>query len=380
MEPIRFRPEGEKGLTGRLHELTKSSPLSSKLKLVHAALRQRFDFVDRVAIALFDPDSSYLKNFVSSNEIEKDPLEKYQFPLKDALSLMESLVKGPRVVNDLSVFSTGLHEHTRRIREQGYRASYTIPILIDDAFWGFIFMNSHRRNCLTENVLQDLDLYGHIITATVVQWLQTRTILQNALKSTVDLMRVRNQAAGVHTDRVRHISRWIAEELAATGRYSFDEDWIENLSNFSAIHDVGMMSVPDSILLKPGTLDDQEFALITNHVGKGLEMIDATLSHFGLQSITGIEVLRNIVFYHHEKVDGSGYPLGLQGKDIPIEARIVQVAEIYDALTSARPYRPAYSNREALDLLLKQARKLDEDCLAAFVRCWERIDSPDSLP
>ena len=135
--------------------------LSSRLKLLHSVIRRRFDFVDRIAVALYDSYSHNLKNYVSSNEKE-DPLAGYEFPLPQALSLLESIVKGPRVANDLSVFSAGQHEHTRKIREHGYQASYTIPLIFEDSFCGFIFLNSYQTGCFTETVMEELvELFVH---------------------------------------------------------------------------------------------------------------------------------------------------------------------------------------------------------------------------
>ena len=373
MEPIKFHPADGKEPVGWLEELNKKGPLHSKLRLVHAAMRRRFDFVDRVAVALYDPYSSNLKTFISSYDKES-PLPRYEFPLNQALSLLEAIVKGPRVVNDLSVFSGGLHNHTKKIEEEGFKASYTIPILFDEVFWGFIFINSYQKNCFTDDILRELDVYCHVISSTVVQGISDIRILKNALKTTAELMRSRNPQTGTDTRRVSRISRWIVEELAAAGKCSFDEEAIERLHQFSALHDVGMMAIPDSILLKPERLDRKEFAIMTSHTERGLEMIDTIITNFSLQSMAGIEMLRNIVLYHHEKIDGRGYPHRLKGKQIPIEARIVAVADVYDAMTSERPWREAFSSQEAFDQV-QDMKTLDRDCVAALLRCRTKVES-----
>lgn len=362
MDRINFRLKKE-----GLHLLTRNVPLNSKIKWIHAFIRRRYDFVDRLAVALHDPDFDYLKMFVSSED-ELNPLELYRFPLKDARSLLESIVKGPRVVNDLSVFSKGLNPHTKRILKHGYKASYTVPILFDDAFLGFIFMNSHTPNCFTEKVLEDLDLYCHIIGSTVAQWTGNVKILRNSLNIIVEILHVRSPEEQVQMQRVAQLSRLIAEEMVRSKKLSYDEEMLEQLQQFSALHDVGMVGVPDSIALKPGRLDKNEFALMTVHPEKGLQMIESIISHFGLQSMPGIEMLRNIVLYHHERMNGTGYPSRLRGKKIPIEARIVAVADVYEALTHERPYRPPYSKDNAFDKMLNESQKFDGDCLAALKR------------
>ncbi|MEJ2554600.1 MAG: HD domain-containing phosphohydrolase, partial [Gammaproteobacteria bacterium] len=105
------------------------------------------------------------------------------------------------------------------------------------------------------------------------------------------------------------------------------------------------------------------------HARSGRDVVDAMLNDFGLNSLPYVDVLRNITEFHHEKMDASGYPLGLKGSDIPIEARIIAVADIFDALTSRRPYKHAWSNEEAFTLLHTLAdTKLDGDCIRALTK------------
>jgi HD-GYP domain-containing protein (c-di-GMP phosphodiesterase class II) len=140
------------------------------------------------------------------------------------------------------------------------------------------------------------------------------------------------------------------------------------------MHDVGKIAVPDSILLKPGRLTADEFEVMKTHVARGVEIVDLMCRDFGMRSMPHFGLLRNIVAYHHEAIDGSGYPHGLKGEDIPIEARIAAVADVFDALTSKRPYKEAWSNQRAFDLLKAEAgTKFDPDCVAALVSREEQV-------
>jgi HD-GYP domain-containing protein (c-di-GMP phosphodiesterase class II) len=176
-----------------------------------------------------------------------------------------------------------------------------------------------------------------------------------------------------HLDRMARYSRVIALDLAP--RYGLDDEFVEHVFLFAPLHDIGKIGVPDAVLLKPGTLDPDEDRVMRSHVEKGLQMVDRIVADFGLQSVPHVDILRNIVQYHHEAVDGSGYPAGLKGEAIPLETRIVVVADVFDALTSRRPYKAAWSNETAFDHLRRLAGvKLDGDCVAALERNLKAVE------
>jgi len=128
-------------------------------------------------------------------------------------------------------------------------------------------------------------------------------------------------------------ARLIAKALAE--RHQLDDEYIERVFMFSPLHDIGKIGIPDHILLKRGSLTDAETEIMHTHAPKGREIIDDLLMNFGLDAIQNVDILRNIAEYHHEQINGGGYPAGLSGEAIPLEARIVAVADVFDALTSA---------------------------------------------
>ncbi len=355
-----------------LEKLNYHAPLQEKLFATHKSISEIFPFIVRIAIAIYDPDTSILKTYIHSSG-DDNPLNHYQARIDDLPSLKDLLISGlPRVINNMVTFDNGEHEHTRRIGRQGYAASYTLPMFNNGRFFGFIFFNSNQTNVFLENILRQIDVYAHLLSLMVINELVSVSTLAAAVKVTGNITHTRDPETGSHLDRMSRYSRLIANTIA--DKYNLNDEYIAHVFMFSPLHDIGKVGIPDSILLKPGELDDNEKLIMGTHSVKGREMIDKLLENFGLENFEHIDMLRNIAEFHHESINGQGYPLGLKGGDIPLEARIVAVADVFDALTSARPYKTAWSNDIAIRELKKIAgEKLDRDCVDALLQNLDEV-------
>lgn len=355
-----------------LKNIDQKSTLRDKLVTTHESLRELFPFIVRIAIAIYDPKTKLLKTFLHSSG-EDNPLDHYQALLAEAPSLQEILEKKqPRVINDLFTYEAGQHEHTHKIKAQGYGGSYTIPIYNAGEFLGFLFFNANKVNAFDEAVLRELDIYGHMISLLIISEFAAIATLTAALKTAGKLSHLRDPETGSHLDRMSRYSRIIARTLAPT--HDLDDTFIEHLFMFAPLHDIGKIAIPDNILLKPGKLTPEERDVMQSHSQKGKEMIDEMLENFGLSNFEYVNVLRNIAQFHHEAINGKGYPLGIKGDDIPIEARIVAVADVFDALTSERCYKKAWSNDKAIALLEEMAgEQFDKACVKALVESMDQI-------
>ncbi|WP_309044602.1 response regulator [Marinobacter sediminicola] len=171
----------------------------------------------------------------------------------------------------------------------------------------------------------------------------------------------KDNETGLHVIRMSHFSRLIALQAG------FGETWSDTLLNAAPMHDVGKIGIPDAILQKPGKLDADEWAVMQTHPTIGAEII-------GDDGSSLLDMAREVALNHHEKWDGSGYPKGLKGTDIPVSARIVALADVFDALTSERPYKSAWPIDKATGLIREQAGKhFDPDLVEAFFQCLPDI-------
>ena len=165
----------------------------------------------------------------------------------------------------------------------------------------------------------------------------------------------KDNETGLHVIRMSHYT----QVLARAAGYSERE--ADDLFNAAPMHDVGKIGIPDAILQKNGKLDEDEWAVMRQHAQIGAEIIGEHES--GL-----LRMARSIALTHHEKWDGSGYPLGLKGEEIPLEGRIVAIADVFDALTSVRPYKPAWPLEEAVDFLRRESgRHFDPELVELFL-------------
>ena len=328
--------------------------------------------LSRIAVALYDGSSDLLKTFIHSSEGE-NPVDGATAALATLPSLKQLAQTGARrIINDLEPVARQGRDFTLRLYDAGYRSSYTVPMAGKGVLYGFLFFNSFEPGFFIPAVVQRLRPYAELISLAVMRELDTVRMLQAAVKVIRSVSSARDEETGAHLARMARYARLIATRLA--GRHGLTDEFVEFLFQFSPLHDVGKVAVPDAVLLKQGRLTEDEYDLMKGHVIKGVEIIDLMMRDFGMKSMPYAEVLRNIVAYHHEALDGSGYPHGLRGDQIPIEARIAAVADVFDALTSARPYKRPWSNAEALAHLRQGAgTRFDPECVAVLERHQDEV-------
>lgn len=175
----------------------------------------------------------------------------------------------------------------------------------------------------------------------------------------------RDTDTGSHLERIRSYVTLLASEMART-RPEIDHEYVADLAVASSLHDIGKVGIPDAVLLKPAGLSPEERRAMEMHTVLGSECLSAIQTQLGEDDF--LEIAQQIAAAHHEQWDGGGYPNGLQGKQIPLPARIVALADVYDALTSRRPYKEPMSHAEAREWIVSRFEThFDPETVEAFV-------------
>jgi putative two-component system response regulator len=210
----------------------------------------------------------------------------------------------------------------------------------------------------------------------VADRMQENEVLQNVvIRALARLAEVRDNATGHHILRTQLYVDALARQLAKNPLYEsvLDEKTIRLLMKSAPLHDIGKVGIPDNILLKPGSLTEEEWKIMRTHARLGAEALEQAITDVE-QPVPFLDFAREIAHYHHERWDGGGYPEGLKGTEIPLSARLMSVADTFDALVNPREYRAASSLDKARDVILAESGKqFDPDVVEAFDSCFDEF-------
>jgi HD-GYP domain-containing protein (c-di-GMP phosphodiesterase class II)/HAMP domain-containing protein len=282
--------------------------------------------------------------------------------------LGEKIVRNNRSFYSVSMTKDpGMLNFTNTLLKRRFYSFMNIPIILDDAYQGSLIVGKDIDVPFTDSQEQILRALADQVGVAMksLRFLEEKDKLYSgileALSKTID---AKSRWTGGHSSRVSLYSDKIASKAG------LEEEFAEDLKIAAALHDIGKIGVPELLLDKPGRLTDDEFGIIKSHPESGAAIIE---------SIPGYDRFIKGVLFHHEHWDGSGYPYGLSGESIPLMARILTAADIYDAIKSDRPYRRGMGHKEALTVLnYEKRRKLDPDIADILIGIiadeqWDKI-------
>jgi len=334
-----------------------------------------------IGIALLKDDGETIEASygISDPSLSDLPKKLHGIQAKLSETSLSNVVKNgtPRVINDLESYTKYRKaEYNRILIEAGIKASITLPLSLDNKPIGIIFFSSTTKNVYKEQHIEFLSTLSSSIAISLNKNIFIDELLYSTVLALAKLAESRDEETGEHMERMKKYSVKITEFLLEDNIYNdkISVGFIKEIEKFSPMHDIGKVGVRDEILLKPGKLTQEEFEEMKKHTIFGAEVLktaeermrrrDANL--FGM----GIEIAEN----HHEKWDGTGYPHGKAGENIPLSARIVAVADVFDALTSERPYKKAFSFEESFNILMEgRGKHFDPNIIDSVVRHKDEI-------
>ncbi|MCL4528326.1 MAG: HD domain-containing protein [Chloroflexi bacterium] len=318
--------------------------------------------VDAADILLLNPQNNLLE-FANGVGFRTESLQQTRLPLGEGYAGMAALRRQVISVPNLQRGKTGFLR-SPKFAEEGFHSYYCVPLIAKGHVRGV--MEVFHRTPLTP----DLDWFDFMETlagqaaiavenATLFRELQrTNFELTLAYNTTIEgwsrALDLRDRDTEGHTRRVTEMALKLARRLGVS------EAELVNVQRGAILHDIGKMAIPDNILLKSGPLSAEEWNIIRQHPRYAREL---------LSPISFVRPALDIPMYHHEKWDGTGYPGGLKENQIPLYARLFAVADVYDALTSNRPYRPAWTKEQAIVYIREQSGKhFDPDMVNHFLK------------
>ncbi|MDP4087864.1 MAG: HD domain-containing phosphohydrolase [Bacillota bacterium] len=284
----------------------------------------------------------------------------------------------PRVINDLESYNSNkvVSEYNRIIMASGIQSSITLPLISNGRPIGLIFFSSTSKNAYNEEHIQFLNVIAQSIAISFDKNIFVDNLLYSSILALAKLAEARDEDTGEHLDRMKKYSKLIAQLLFEDSLYKdqITLDYIDHIERFSPMHDIGKVGIRDDILLKPAKLTAEEFNEMKQHTVFGGKVLRAAEENIIKSGISIFKVGIEIAEGHHEKWDGSGYPMGLSGCDIPLSARIVAAADVLDALTSKRPYKKAFPFEESFNYIVEgSAKHFDPEIVRILIRNMERI-------
>ncbi|WP_169911705.1 HD-GYP domain-containing protein [Clostridium oryzae] len=319
-------------------------------------------------------DKSILETLNNGNGTQK----RYKI---SSTSLGNVIKRGtPRIINDLEKYVERKESkpYNEAILSAGIRSSIALPMIVNSKAIGVIFFSSIYKNVYNNEHVKFLNIIAKSIAISFNKNMFVDNLMYSSILALAKLAEARDEDTGEHIERMKAYSKLIAKLLYNKSSYKAQLSlaFIDQIEKFSPMHDIGKVGVRDSILLKPGKLTEEEYEEMKKHTifgGRVLRAAEENILKSGKSMFSmGIEIAED----HHEKWDGTGYPNGKSGQDIPLSARIVAVADVFDALTSKRSYKEPFSFEESFDFILKMSGKqFDPEIINIFEENRDKIYS-----
>lgn len=350
------------------------------------------------SITLVSLDHDEKSFHVKLSHSDKVSPAKSGFRLKLDEAVFHNILRAKDVIiaNDIDTFISKLNlpEESREIISNETSSAVIMPLFVENSIKGFLLFLSEEPEPYNEDHLRFLKLIAgqislsiqrgdltsqlemhtkhleHIVKVRTHELLKTQKTTIFALSK---LAETRDSETGEHLERMRNYCVLLAQIMKYSGEYdSITSEFMRNIYDSCILHDIGKVGIPDFILLKPTALNHEEFEIIKTHTLIGYNALNDASKTLGDNSF--LDMAKDIALYHHERWDGLGYPEGRHGDNIPIVARIVTIGDVYDALTSKRPYKEAIPHEETVEIMRQESFRFDPRIFKLFLYNHEDFD------
>lgn len=292
-------------------------------------------------------------------------------PVIDGYTVCKKILEGEEGDKTSVIFLTGRQD----LESQEYGLSLGAVDYITKPMAMGIVRSRVRRHLELIDYREELERKVERKTAALMMRTEELEMTRSAtLESLSALAERRDNDTGNHIKRTKKYARLIAKSLAVTDKFHWqlDDETIARIENAAPLHDIGKVGIPDSILLKNGPLTPEEKVIMQKHTVYAKNALDQAIGMLGKNSAF-LQVAKIIAYSHHERWDGLGYPQGLKGENIPLPARIMTLADIYDALRTKRPYKEIIPHQETMNIIREEKGKIfDPAIVESFLEIeWE---------
>ncbi len=353
---------------------------------------------NRISLALIDQESGEVVTKLADSDADILIPPGSRFPLKDSSLNEAAMSRKVLIISELKEYAREYPNSKKAelLLKEGMNSSMVLPLIVNNNTRGFLLFASEQPHAFSEEhttfiesigapiafsiqrseLMNELEMYTkkleNLVKIRTHEVLKTQKTTIFALSSLAEL---RDPDTGEHLERMRNYCILIAQISKYSGKNSeINNQYLRDLYDSSILHDIGKVGIPDEILLKPGPLTPEEFEIIKTHATIGYQSLHKAASR-ELGDDSFLEMAMDVTLYHHERWDGQGYPEGLKGEEIPLSARIVAITDVYDALTSRRPYKEAFSHEKSIEIMKSESYRFDPDLFKIFIDNHEEFNN-----
>ncbi len=358
--------------------LLKVYTLEDAVDHLFSLLKERMG-VDRVGLAFVDYSREMIVaeyGVLVDQNIKLGPGFEVPFVRTSLFDLIES--KKPVINNDLE------NEFIKRPKSsslyllslEGVKSNLILPLTMGNAVFGFLFLSSRQKNFFDLNHLHLAEKIVYEIKGLLNRTYFTKVIFNKITTGFSELVDKKDNETGQHINRMVNYSTLLAQKLVEKNHpdYPINDKIVLEIERNAAVHDIGKVGIPDSILKKPGKLTDEEWEIMRTHPIIGGDIFKSMREGLKAFDPELYKVSEEITRYHHEKWNGEGYPNGLKGFEIPLVARIVSVADVFDAISNKRVYKDAFDFEESFKMLEEmKGKNLDPFLVDLFIENSDEV-------